>query len=138
LKTKLCSPLFLISSFYFLLFRYSSSESNPKKPDTEIINPLTFTTIGAVPFRDTIKEGLIAMIGKHNTNTSSEFVAHVSNIVRGADPHNEAVYDDVSGILKNFKAPIFMLLGDNEINDCANPNQAFDYSKQYFLKFIEN
>lgn len=137
-KYKLRSTLFLISSFYLLFLGCSSSENNPKQPDTEIINPVTFTAIGDVPYSDTIREGLIAMISKHNTITSSEFVVHVGDIKRGADPCNEAVYDDVSGILKNFKAPTFMLLGDNEFNDCANPNQAFNYWKQYFLKFNEN
>ncbi len=137
-KYKFYKTPFIIFSVCLLFTACSSSENNPKKAEIETINPVTFTAIGDVPYSDILREGLIAMISKHNTIASSEFVVHVGDIKRGADPCDEAVYDDISGILKNFKVPTFMLLGDNEFNDCANPNQAFDYWKQYFLKFNEN
>lgn len=97
-----------------------------------------FTVIGDVPYNDDQRVGLIAMIDAHNTNATSEFVVHVGDIKSGAAPCDEGVYEDVSGLLKNFKTPTFMLLGDNEYNDCDNPEDALALWNQYFLHFNEN
>lgn len=139
-KYKTYRKYFFILGLFLVLSACSTTENNTKEPElpVEVTKAVTFTVIGDVPYGDTQRDGLINMISKHNTLTNSEFIVHVGDIKRGADPCNEAVYADVSGLLKSFKAPTFMLLGDNEYNDCANPVQAFDYWKQYFLKFHEN
>ncbi len=97
-----------------------------------------FTVIGDVPYDDNQRDGLIAMIDAHNTNATSEFVVHVGDIKSGADPCDESVYEDVSGLLKKFKTPTFMVLGDNEYNDCDNPEDALALWNEYFLHFNEN
>lgn len=116
-----------------------NEEATKEATDTiEQISLVLFTAIGDVPYGANDREGLVRMINQHNTITSSEFVVHVGDIKRGAEPCDEVVYNEVSTILKSFTAPTFMLLGDNEYNDCADPVQAFEYWKQYFLKFNEN
>lgn len=124
----------------FLGFLSCSNTANDSPPEQQPapINSVVFTVIGDVPYGNTQREGLLTMIKKHNSITSSEFVVHVGDIKPGVDPCEENIYLDVSSILKTFKVPTFMLLGDNEYNDCADPNQALIYWKQYFLKFNEN
>lgn len=100
--------------------------------------PTVFTVIGDVPYTEDDKNGLIAMIDAHNAKATSEFVVHVGDIKPGSAPCDADAYKDVSGLLKNFEAPTFIILGDNEYNDCASPEDALKLWNQYFLHFNEN
>ena len=111
----------MVMGLMLLFLSCSESENKNKDAEQETIKPVSFTVIGDVPYGDVQRDGLIALVNTHNTITSSEFVVHVGDIKRGADPCNEAVYADVSSILKAFTTPTFMLLGDNEYNDCSDP-----------------
>jgi len=110
----------------------------PKDSTPTLLDTVVFSVIGDVPYNTEQRDGLIAMIQTHNTKAKSEFVVHVGDIKPGADPCDEAVFQDVSGILKEFSAPTFMLLGDNEYNDCADPVSALQLWNQYFLNFHQN
>lgn len=103
-----------------------------------LLDTVVFTVIGDVPYNSEQRDGLIDLIQAHNTKAISQFVVHVGDIKAGADPCEEAVYEDVSNILKEFSAPTFMLLGDNEYNDCTDPVAALALWNQYFLNFHEN
>tara|TARA_R110002012_G_scaffold322108_1_gene555955 strand:+ start:74156 stop:75037 length:882 start_codon:yes stop_codon:yes gene_type:complete len=135
---KILNRLFMVMGLMLLFLSCSESENKNKDAEQETIKPVSFTVIGDVPYGDVQRDGLIALVNTHNTITSSEFVVHVGDIKRGADPCNEAVYADVSSILKAFTTPTFMLLGDNEYNDCSDPIEGLSYWKRYFLKFNEN
>lgn len=126
----------------------SSSDDKKAQPDddnpvggvdtVQTFPPTVFTVIGDVPYNEDQRNGLIAMIDAHNTKATSEFVVHVGDIKPGADPCDELVYEDISGLLKKFKVPTFMVLGDNEYNDCDKPEDALALWNEYFLKFNEN
>ncbi len=105
---------------------------------TSTYKSTVFTVIGDVPYSDEQRNGLIAMIDAHNTKATSEFIVHVGDIKPGSAPCDESVYGDVSGLLKKFEAPTFVLLGDNEYNDCDDPEGALTLWNQYFLRFNEN
>jgi len=113
-------------------------DSTQTVDSTDTYLPTLFTVIGDVPYNDDQRDGLIAMIDAHNTNGTSEFVVHVGDIKPGADACDELLYKDVSELLKNFKAPTFIVLGDNEYNDCNKPEDALMLWNQYFLRFNEN
>ncbi|MGI9551154.1 MAG: hypothetical protein ACR2MT_08135 [Aurantibacter sp.] len=107
--------------------------------NTVKLDTVVFSVIGDVPYDSEQRDGLIAMIQEHNTKgTTSEFVVHVGDIKPGADPCDEAVYQDINGILKEFSTPTFMVLGDNEYNDCNDPPAALQLWNQYFLNFHQN
>lgn len=110
----------------------------PIDTTTAILDSVIFSVIGDVPYNAEQRDGLISLIQTHNTKAKSEFVVHVGDIKPGADPCDEAVFQDVSGILKEFSAPTFMLLGDNEYNDCDDPISALQLWNQYFLNFHQN
>lgn len=134
----LCSMLFVCCSG-------TSDDTDPpgnnaggQVDSTDTYAPTLFTVIGDVPYSDDQRDGLIAMIDAHNTTATSEFVVHVGDIKPGADACDETVYEDVSGLLKNLETPTFVVLGDNEYNDCENPEDALELWNQYFLHFNEN
>ncbi len=113
-------------------------DSTQTVDSTNNFTPTIFTVIGDVPYNDNQRDGLIAMIDAHNTKANSEFVVHVGDIKPGGDACEETIYEDVSGLLKAFKTPTFMVLGDNEYNDCDNPVNALALWNEYFLHFNEN
>lgn len=131
-----------VSKKIIFLFFISFLLSHCKKSDSEIETPdakkITFTVIGDVPYGNTQREGLINLVEKHNDQNTSEFVVHVGDIKKGADPCNEDVFKDVSAILKQLAKPTFIVLGDNEYNDCDDTEQALQFWNTYFLQFSEN
>ena len=128
-----------------LLIVCCSSNSKTKTDDgtdddipTAKLDSVVFTVIGDVPYDEEERTGLIEMINTHNTKADSEFVVHVGDIKPGAVPCEESVYEDVSTILKEFETPTFIVLGDNEYNDCDDPVQGLSLWNQYFLHLNEN
>ncbi|MGB6150375.1 MAG: metallophosphoesterase [Pricia sp.] len=105
---------------------------------SQTIDQTVFTVIGDVPYNEEQKEGLVTLIDKHNANSKSEFVVHVGDIKPGADTCDEAVFEEVNGLLRKFETPTFIVLGDNEFNDCNNPEDALALWNTYFLGFNKN
>ena len=97
-----------------------------------------FTVIGDVPYNAEQKEGLIALIDVHNAKSKSEFVVHVGDIKPGGDVCDESVYEEVNRILRKFESPTFIILGDNEFNDCDIPEDGLALWRTYFLDFHNN
>ena len=97
-----------------------------------------FTVIGDVPYNAEQKEGLINFIDNHNSKSRSEFVVHVGDIKPGGDACDEGIYQEVSEILGDFETPTFIVLGDNEYNDCDDPEDALSLWNTYFLDFHDN
>lgn len=101
-------------------------------------NTTVFTVIGDVPYNEEQREGLATLIDTHNAKAKSEFVVHVGDIKPGADTCDEAIYKEVNEMLKEFETPTFIVLGDNEFNDCDNPEDALALWNTYFLGFNDN
>lgn len=96
-------------------------------------NQVTFYAMGDVPYapeEDILLPQQIAKIPK-----DAEFVIHVGDIKTGKTPCNEAVYQKVAGMLNRAEAPVFILPGDNEWNDCSDPIQAWKLWDKYFMRF---
>ncbi|MGB5894359.1 MAG: hypothetical protein WBG58_09285 [Ignavibacteriaceae bacterium] len=100
--------------------------------------PLTFSVMGDVP-RSEVEDSIIQQqIHDHNDSSNSEFMIHVGDIKDGLSPCEENVYKKVKGYLKKIKVPTFIVPGDNEWNDCENPETAWGNWVKYFLGFEEN
>ncbi|RPD98777.1 hypothetical protein EGM88_06195 [Aureibaculum marinum] len=127
-----------LSSIILIVFLLISCDSTEDKTENTKTNTIMFSVIGDVPYGTTQRDGLINLIEKHNAQNDSEFVVHVGDIKKGSEPCDENAYIDINAILKKFTVPTFIVLGDNEYNDCDNPNQAFIFWKSHFLKFHEN
>ena len=121
----------------------SDNDSSDSPIDSTTTNNNTFdstvfTVIGDVPYNEQQKQGLINLIDTHNDKSKSEFVVHVGDIKPGSDACDETVYLEVNEILAKFEAPTFIVLGDNEFNDCDSPEDALILWNTYFLRFNEN
>ena len=99
------------------------------EPRTRVV----FYAMGDVPYvpaEDKLLPRQVAAIPR-----DAEFVVHVGDIKSGSTPCDEAVYKRVFGMLTRSKAPVFIVPGDNEWNDCTNPAQAWKYWEKYFSRF---
>jgi hypothetical protein len=65
----------------------------------------------------------------------SKFIVHLGDIKSGNPPCTEKMYSDVSDIFSKSKIPVFIVPGDNEWNDCNDPDLAWQYWTKYFMHF---
>ena len=98
--------------------------------------PLTFSAFGDIPYGSSEYALLQQQIADHNRYSPSAFIVHIGDIMMGSC--DEKKYADVAGMMKGFAVPAYIVVGDNEYNDCGNPIQALAYWKKYFLNFEEN
>ncbi|WP_298864512.1 hypothetical protein [uncultured Gimesia sp.] len=116
-----------------LLFCSSALAQDKTTPESVPRTRVTFYAMGDVPYEpeeDTLLPKQIAKLPP-----DAEFVVHVGDIKGGKAACDEAVYQKVSGMLSHSKAPVFIIPGDNEWNDCMNPDQAWQFWDQYFMRF---
>lgn len=96
---------------------------------------LQFSVMGDVP-RSAHEDTLLQQqIIDHNRHSNSEFMLHLGDIKSGGAPCDEAVYTKVAGYLRKLDVPVFIVPGDNEWNDCDDPDQAWAFWTTYFLAF---
>jgi predicted phosphodiesterase len=106
-------------------------------PTTAPTTPRTivFYAIGDVPYSEEEAEGLEAQM-KHIPD-DADFVIHVGDI-RSAKQKNDCVnsdYTKVSKILRQSHAPVFLVMGDNEWNDCPNIPEGYTMWRNAFDNF---
>lgn len=65
----------------------------------------------------------------------NEFVVHLGDIKSGVTPCDEKVYVKVQQMLSKSKAPVFIIPGDNEWNDCPDPAKAWAHWVRHFTRF---
>ncbi|HYM80621.1 MAG TPA: IPT/TIG domain-containing protein, partial [Candidatus Limnocylindria bacterium] len=100
--------------------------------------PITFSAMGDIPYGTGEVPILLQQIADHNRYSPSEFMVHVGDIKSGSMACTQGWYVDVAGYLKMLAVPTFIIPGDNEWNDCSNPDQAWGYWVQHFNEFEKN
>ncbi len=100
---------------------------------TKLGGQITFYAMGDMPRRAEEDVLLVRQIGE--LPKDAKFVIHVGDIKSGKTPCDEAVYKKVAGILSQATVPVFIIPGDNEWNDCANPAQAWGFWDRNFMRF---
>jgi len=108
-----------------------ADDNSQKEPAAE--KQVIFYAMGDVPYAADEDKKLVEQVA--DIPADAEFVVHVGDIKRGLPLCTEAVYQKVSTILRRSSAPVFIIPGDNEWNDCLIPAQAWKYWDQYFMKF---
>lgn len=103
----------------------------PQKPRTLIV----FSAMGDIPY--TPEEYPLLKQQLDELPRESEFVVHVGDIKPGKDPCIEATYQDVAAILAKSPCPLLIIPGDNEWNDCTNPDEAWPLWTKHFKRFEE-
>lgn len=94
---------------------------------------VTFSAMGDVPYSE--REAVMLVKQVAEIPASSRFVIHLGDIKTGVGPCEDAWFGDVAGILRKSTPPVFIIIGDNEWNDCENPKQARQFWDKHFTKF---
>ncbi len=98
-----------------------------------------FSTIGDIPYTDAEEEQLAAIIASHNAETESAFLVHLGDIKsQGLGICYENHYTTVADLLLPSTLPVFIVPGDNEWNDCSDPEEAWEYWSASFMRFDEH
>ena len=97
----------------------------------------TFYVIGDVPYNSSQAEQL--RVQMNEIPNDAEFVVHVGDLrFAGSDlPCRRNEYSNVASIMRlsPAHAPVFMLLGDNDYNDCTNPEEGLSFWEDEFIGF---
>ena len=96
---------------------------------------LSFCAMGDVPYADFEDEILPRQIA--GLPEDIRFAIHLGDIKQGAAPCDRAVYEKVSGMLAKSKPPMLVIPGDNEWNDCSDPDAAWNLWVEHFDRFDE-
>ena len=100
----------------------------------------TFCAIADVPY--TPQEEIEIKKQLATQTEGCDFLIHLGDIMSSEDECNPEKYDTMSDILlENSNIPTFIVVGDNEWNDCGNETQiddAWDLWMDTFLYFEEN
>lgn len=98
---------------------------------------VVFTAMGCGPYSETAENALAWYIDRESRDRSSEFMVHCGDIVTGKNTDwPESEYAKVASLLRaENSTPTFVLPGDNEWNDQADPDKHWGYWTKYFLGF---
>ena len=71
----------------------------------------------------------------HNMPSDALFAVHLGDIKTGASKCEEVVYYRAAEYLRTSRLPLFIVPGDNEWNDCSNPDEAWKFWTRYLMGF---
>jgi len=103
---------------------------------TSMAPPIDIRVMGDVPNfpeeYDQLEADLANVVG------SDEFFVHLGDIKSDPSPCEEPMYTSIESILQTSSIPVFVVPGDNEWNDCSDPDQAWDYWDAHLMRLDEN
>jgi len=91
--------------------------------------------IADVPYND--RENLAFPGYVQSIPADADFAIHLGDIKNAQSDCSQGRFQNVANVLKNSKPPMFIVVGDNEWNDCANPDAALTSWRNVFAKFDE-
>src|SRR5882672_11005904 len=96
---------------------------------------VTFSAMGDVPYEQWENDQLRRQV--REIPRESEFVVHLGDIQKNQKevPCGEAKYELVAKILSRSPRPLFIIPGDNEYNDCINPDEAWSFWLKHLMRF---
>jgi chitodextrinase len=99
--------------------------------------PLTFSVIGDIPY-DGKEDLFLEYVDDHNRKSPSRLFFHVGDIKSQSEQCPEFYYQQTHDIMAQLAVPSFILPGDNEWNDCADPDAAWALWEAWFTDFEQN
>ena len=103
--------------------------------DSRAEDLISFCAMGDVPYAPFENKLLPKQIEQLPDDIA--FAIHLGDIKPGGAPCGELVYKKVASMLGESKAPMFIIPGDNEWNDCAQPAAAWQHWVGHFDRFDE-
>jgi hypothetical protein len=104
-------------------------------PDSAGNVQVSFSAMGDVPYEQWENDQLRRQV--REIPLESEFVIHLGDIQKNQHeiPCGEAKYELVEKILSRSPRPLFIIPGDNEYNDCINPDEAWAWWVKHLMRF---
>jgi hypothetical protein len=93
----------------------------------------TFYAIGDVPYSSSQAKELQRQM--RSLASDAEFLIHVGDLRKSSGTCLQSEYEEVASILQLSHVPVFIILGDNDFNDCPNPDEGLQFWKDSFLNF---
>ena len=95
----------------------------------------TFCAIADVPYDDAQADILLQQL-QTQIPSSCSFLLHLGDLrANSGQDCSQSEFQAVADILATSPVPVFVLLGDNDWNDCGNPATAYSYWEEIFLYF---
>ncbi len=108
--------------------------SNDETPSVKTL--IQFCATGDVPRAE--KEFGILDKQLRSLPKEARFVIHLGDFKAGATPCSDELYLRVATLLKTSPKPLFIVPGDNEWNDCEDPDAAWKLWNKHFLKLDQH
>jgi len=94
---------------------------------------ITFYAMADAPYTDHERENIMPYQIK-NLSSSADFLVHLGDLQDAADGCQESAYQAASAILKQSNIPVFVIPGDNDLNDCAD----FEHGEEQWTKHFRH
>mmetsp|Transcript_28179 Transcript_28179/g.43559 ORF Transcript_28179/g.43559 Transcript_28179/m.43559 type:complete len:542 (-) Transcript_28179:139-1764(-) len=94
---------------------------------------ITFYAMADAPYTDHERENIMPY-QIMNLSSSADFLVHLGDLQDAADGCQESAYQAASAILKQSNIPVFVIPGDNDINDCAD----FEHGEEQWTKHFRH
>jgi len=121
----------------------SKKRKHPKHPP-KTYPDFSFYVMGDIPYNSDEEKLLKRQLTKISDDVESgiddaAFIAHVGDLLDDSTTKcKEDVYDRVSAIMKeNSVLPILPVPGNNDWDECPNPEQAHEYFNKYYIPLEE-
>ncbi|MCB0549521.1 MAG: hypothetical protein KDD19_18245 [Phaeodactylibacter sp.] len=98
----------------------------------------TFYAFADLPYSSSEVEKLRLGIQVINLDGSHTFSVHLGDIKAGKAPCERLYYEQASMLLKSLDKTTFIIPGDNEWNDCVEPDSAWALWEEHFMGFEDN
>jgi predicted phosphodiesterase len=114
---------------------FDSAGSFSPTIEAPVFEPITFFAIGDAPYYEEQAKNLA--IQMQNIPADADFIIHIGDMRNASIDYTcrRSEYEDVADTLKLSPIPVFIVLGDNDWNDCDNSDDAYGYWKDEFLGF---
>ena len=130
------SPSALAPSSLSPTFVSHNPSSFPTSKPTALAPRTSFYIIGCVPYEDQDRGTLTTQISSLHAS-DADFLIHLGDIKNGSAPCTQEAIDEIDEILKLSPVPVFVVVGDNEFNDCSNisPDDALVLWRKTFVGY---
>mmetsp|Transcript_6016 Transcript_6016/g.13372 ORF Transcript_6016/g.13372 Transcript_6016/m.13372 type:complete len:744 (-) Transcript_6016:184-2415(-) len=110
----------------------SQPSSSPTKDST-----ITFYIMADAPYSDYERNTVVPNV-IDDLPSDAEFLVHLGDLQYAQeDQCREFAYIEASAALRRSKVPVFVLPGDNDMNDCDDHDEGVYFWKKYFYKIDE-
>jgi hypothetical protein len=129
-------PAHLILLLPAILFTPGCQTLSDRQADADAdSHAVTFLAIGCGPYSLQEELDLREVVDQVNAQAEGEFLVHLGDILAGGEPLSRFYCARMAVALSRANMPTFIVPGDNEWNDQADPDRSWDNWSRYFMHF---